>query len=82
MSAATAPVALVAVPMEDTRTLQMTLRERIYAAHPPRLTDGQLRVLCEMAGDLMAREWAQLWGVPLLEIERAEYWLGAKCQRW
>lgn len=72
---------MIGVPMAETRELCMTLRERIYAARPPALTDGQLRVLREMAGDFSARQWCMLWGVPLLEIERAEYWLGVQCQR-
>ncbi len=72
---------MIGVPIDATRELRMKLRERIYAARPPALTDGQLRVLREMAGDLRARQWSMLWGVPLLEIERAEYWLGVQCQR-
>ena len=60
--------------------LRASLRERVLAARPPTLTQGQLDVLAQMAGDFSARQWAQLWGVSILEIERAVYWLGVQCQ--
>lgn len=66
--------------MAQTRDLHVTLRQRVLAAVAPRLTNGQLAVLCEMSGDLTARQWAQHFQTTLLEIERAEFWLGVKCQ--
>lgn len=60
--------------------LRASLRERILAARPPTLSQGQLAVLQEMAGDFSRRQWAARWGVSVLEIERAEYWLGVQCQ--
>ena len=72
---------MIGIPIGDTKGLQLSLRQRIYAARPPVLSDGQLAVLREMASDLSVREWAERWGCTRLELERAAYWLGVELGR-
>ncbi len=55
-------------------------RVRWLLARPPALSDGSLDVLARMAGDLCRSEWAARFGVPVVEIERAEVWLNVKCR--
>lgn len=65
----------------------MTLAEEIerrrlewFTRTPPTLTDGEMRVLREMAGDFTVHEWARRFDVTLLEVERACAWLGVQTQ--
>jgi hypothetical protein len=55
-------------------------RVRWLLARPPALSDGSLDVLARMAGDLHKCEWASRFNVAIVEIERAEVWLGVKCR--
>lgn len=56
------------------------LRDLRLKMTPPTLSDGDLRVLREMAGDFTASEWTQYIDAPVAEIERACVWLGVQPQ--
>ena len=57
-------------------------RRRIewFTRTPPTLSDGDMRVLREMASDFTIHEWARRFGTTMLEVERACAWLGVKTQ--